>query len=522
MKKVFISTAIPYVNAKPHLGFAFELVLTDALARFYRQSGNDVFFLTGSDENSLKNVLSAEESGVPVSEFVKENAEEFRKLKEVLNLSFDDFIRTTESRHVAGAMKLWKLCEKDIYKKKYQGLYCVGCEEFKTEKDLISAKENLPASPGQPVGNGSSDKFSLASQSILCCPEHPKLKLQEVEEENYFFKLSKYQDKLKKLVESDKLRIVPETRKKEILSFINQGLEDFSISRSRTRAKGWGIGVPGDESQIMYVWFDALSNYINAYGWDNWQKADKLIHVIGKGVIRFHAIYWPAMLMAAGLRVPDEIFAHGYITIEGEKLSKSLGNTIHPKAVTDEFGVDPLRYYLLREISSFEDGDYSKEKFLNSYNANLANGLGNLVSRIMKMAVDYDVGYAKELVDQTLGKGDGPGQRKFSAENFRGLGGEFRADPEQYTQAFADFDLKKAADFVWGKIGELDKYIQETVPFKMIKTDPEKAKKDVAKLVLGLYEVAYLLEPFLPRTAGEVRELLEERKMPASPLFPRR
>ena len=243
------------------------------------------------------------------SDFVDQNAAEFFKLKEVLNLSFDYFIRTTEQRHVDGARELWALCAKDIYKKKYKGLYCVGCEEFKTEKDLINGR----------------------------CPEHPNNDLQQVEEENYFFRLSNYQKKLKELIESDKLKIIPETRKNEVLSFINQGLEDFSISRSRERARGWGVPVPTDESQIMYVWFDALSNYINGYNWKNWQKADKLIHVIGKGVIRFHAIYWPAMLLSAGLRLPDEIFTHGYITVENQKISKSLGNVIHPKTVADVY-----------------------------------------------------------------------------------------------------------------------------------------------------------------------------------------
>jgi len=466
MKKVFISTAIPYVNAKPHLGFAFEIVLTDALARFYRLDNNETFFLTGTDENSLKNVLAAEEVGMETSDFVDQNAAEFFKLKEVLNLSFDDFIRTTEQRHVDGARELWALCAKDIYKKKYKGLYCVGCEEFKTEKDLINGR----------------------------CPEHPNNDLQQVEEENYFFRLSNYQKKLKELIESDKLKIIPETRKNEVLSFINQGLEDFSISRSRERARGWGVPVPTDESQIMYVWFDALSNYINGYNWKNWQKADKLIHVIGKGVIRFHAIYWPAMLLSAGLRLPDEIFTHGYITVENQKISKSLGNVIHPKTVADVYGIEPLRYYLIREISSFEDGDYSEDKFKNSYNANLANGLGNLVSRVMKMAVDYKVEYKLEKVNL----------------------------PKEYIEAFGNFNLKKAADFVWGKIGELDKYIQETTPFKTIKTDETKAASDVAHLVLGLWEISHLLKPIMPETAEKIIELVENKKTPEKPLFLRK
>ena len=466
MKPIFISTAIPYVNDKPHLGFAFEIVLTDALARFERLVGKPVFFLTGTDENSLKNVLAAEAAGETTAKFVEEHAENFRELKKTLNLSFDDFIRTTEKRHFTGAQKLWGLCQKDIYKKAYKGLYCVGCEEFKKEKDLVNGR----------------------------CPEHPNLELQNVEEENYFFRLSNYQDKLKKLIEQNKLKITPETRRNEVLSFINQGLEDFPISRSRQRAHGWGVPVPDDESQVVYVWFDALSNYINGFGWENWASAEKIVHVIGKGVIRFHAIYWPAMLLSAGVRLPDEIFTHGYITIEGAKLSKSLGNSIHPKVLTDEYGIDPLRYYLIREISSFEDGDFSTDKFKNTYNANLANGLGNLVSRIMKMAVDYGVEY--KVADIGL--------------------------PEDYKNAFLEFNFKKAADFVWARIGELDKSIQVSLPFKTIKTNPEKAKEDVKNLVLGLDEIANLLLPILPETAEKIIALIKDKKVPEAPLFPRK
>jgi len=308
-KKFYITTAIPYVNAAPHVGHALEFVQTDVIARYHRLLGEDVHFQSGSDDNALKNVQAAEEKKIPVEKFVKQNSDKFYQFKNenILNISFDDFIRTTEKRHIDGAQALWKACKKeDIYKKKYKGLYCLGCEVFLTEKDLVDGK----------------------------CPEHKK-KPEIVEEENYFFRLSKYQDWLEKLISSDKLKIIPKTRKNEVLAFIRRGLEDFSISRTKERAHGWGVPVPGDPNQIIYVWFDALANYITAL---DWHKKGKLyqkywpadVHVIGKGITRFHAIYWPVMLKSADIPLPKSEFVHGYITVEGEKISKSLGNIIDP------------------------------------------------------------------------------------------------------------------------------------------------------------------------------------------------
>ena len=361
-KKFYITTAIPYVNAAPHVGFALELVQADALARYHRQKGEDVYFLTGSDENSLKNVQTAEKQNISPQELVDQNSKKFEELKEVLNLSFDDFIRTTEKRHIQSTQKFWLACKKeDIYKKKYKGLYCIGCEAFYTDKDLIDGK----------------------------CPEHHQ-KPEVIEEENYFFKLSKYQDFLKDIIIKNKLKIVPETRKNEVLAFIERGLQDFSISRSNKRACNWGISVPNDESQKIYVWFDALVNYLTGL---NWQNNDKLfkkywpanVHVIGKGISRFHAIYWPAMLKSAGFDFPKEIFVHGYITINGKKISKSLGNTIDPQKIVEKYGTDTIRYYLLKEIPAYGDGDFSESRLKEIYNADLANGLGNLVARVAKL-----------------------------------------------------------------------------------------------------------------------------------------
>src|SRR3972149_298201 len=336
--RFYVTTAIPYVNAAPHIGFALEIVQADAIARYHRLIGDDTFFLTGTDENGLKNVQSAEKSGIPVQKFVGQNSQRFEDLRGALNLSFDDFIRTTEERHILGAQKLWQACDPgDIYKNKYRGLYCVGCEQFYTEKELVDGK----------------------------CPEHGTVP-ETVEEENYFFKLSKYQNRLEKLIESNELGIVPESRRNEILSFIKGGLEDFSISRSKARAKGWGIPVPGDKNQVIYVWFDALSNYINALGYADdgekfkkyWLENEKRTHVIGKGIIRFHAVYWPAMLLSAGIPLPTEIFVHGYLTVDGQKISKSLDNAtasggapqaagaIDTLALADKNGTDHVPYFL--------------------------------------------------------------------------------------------------------------------------------------------------------------------------------
>src|SRR5579859_3966909 len=349
----YVTTAIPYVNAQPHIGFALEIVLTDALARYHRLSGQHVRFLTGTDENSLKNVQAAEREGIPTRELVERNAAQFAGLREPLNLSFDQFIRTSsDPAHLAGVQKLWNAAAErgDIYKRTYHGLYCVGCEQFYTEDELVDG----------------------------LCPEH-FTKPDVVEEENYFFRLSRYQDQLLDLIESDTLRIEPRTRRNEVLSFLRMGLEDFSISRSVARAHGWGVPVPGDPDQVMYVWFDALGNYITALGYadegplyqEYWINNPNRVHVIGKGIIRFHAVYWPAMLLSAGVALPTTIFVHGYVTVGGEKISKSLGNVIDPVEIANQYGTDALRYYLLREIPATDDGDFTLERFIRAYNVDL-------------------------------------------------------------------------------------------------------------------------------------------------------
>src|SRR3989344_3805937 len=369
-KKFYITCAIPYVNAAPHIGHALEFVQGDVIARYHRLLGDEVALLSGGDENALKNVQAAEKAGAPVQKFIDENNTKFIELTKALGCQFNIWQKgSDQTHHFVSSQYLWKLCEKDIYKKSYEGLYCVGCETF-YEKGALNE-------------NGE-------------CFEHPGKKLDVVKEENYFFELSKYQKHIIELITSGSLVIVPETRKNEVLSFLKQPLKDISISRSNERAKNWGVPVPGDNTQRMYVWFDALNIYQSGigFGWDEeeykkWWPAD--VHVIGKGISRFHAVYWPAFLLSAGLGTPKSIFVHGYFTVNGQKMSKTLGNVIDPFELIHKYGADALRYYFLREIPSSADGDFSERRFKELYNADLANGLGNLVARVAKLAENNKV-----------------------------------------------------------------------------------------------------------------------------------
>lgn len=469
-KPFFITTAIDYVNAAPHVGHAVEKVLTDVVARYHRLAGNETYFLTGSDENSLKNVQAAEKAGRPTEEFVAENAEAFKALAGSLDLSFDQFIRTTEQRHFDGAQKMWSAFKPaDLYKKAYKGLYCVGCEEFKLEKDLVEGK----------------------------CPDH-KVAPEVVEEENWFFKLSNYQDELLKLIESDKLKIFPDYRKNEVVSFIKMGLEDFSISRSVARARNWGVPVPGDETQIMYVWVDALSNYITAldYATDGelyqklWAGDGERVHVIGKGILRFHAIYWPAMLLSAGLPLPTTIYAHEYLTINGQKMSKSLGNVIYPSELVEKFGIDGTRYLLLTALPYSKDGDLSWEKMTEKYNADLANGLGNLVSRTIKMAEGYNFDVTHDQVSS-----------------------------EEIKLAMKEFNVSEVLENIAALVRNSNRYIEENKPWELKKTDEEKFRAVMGNLVSNVSQLATSLKPFLPSTSEKIETALKTGKV--EPLFQR-
>lgn len=454
--KFYTTTAIPYVNSHPHVGHALEFVQTDVIARYHKLLGEDVFLTTGADENSLKNVQAAEELDITTQQLCDKNAAIFKELAVKIGLSFNSFLRSSIKKdHWPGVHKLWELCKKsgDIYKKKYKGLYCVGCEAFYTESELVKG----------------------------LCPEHKK-KPEAVEEENYFFRLSKYQKKIEKLIETDKLRIVPETRKNEVLSFIKRGLEDFSISRTRERAKGWGVVVPDDESQIIYVWFDALNIYQTAVGFGTDEKLYKKwwptdVHVIGKGIIRFHAVYWPAILLSSGLPLPKSILVHGYITIEGQKMSKSLGNIVNPLDLLKKYPADALRYFLIKEIPVADDGDFSEKALINRINGELVNDLGNLIYRVLSLAEKFE------------GKIEGnPGLEK-------------RLHLNKIKELMGDYRLNEALEEIWGFIRATNKYVNENEPWKL-------QGKKLANVLYNLLEacriISILIAPFLPDTAEKI------------------
>ena len=477
MENKLITTAIDYVNGNPHLGHALEKIYADVYARHLRKN-NRVYFLTGTDENSLKNVRSAEKEGIPVFELVDKNSLKFQKMREALNLSYDDFIRTTEERHILGAQKLWKACEKDIYKKPYKGLYCVGCEEYYKEEDLEDG----------------------------CCPTH-KTKLEVVEEENYFFKLSNYQKQIEEIIKSDKVKIIPEVRKNEVLSFIRSGLQDFCISRSNERAKGWGIDVPNDNTQKIWVWFDALANYITALDEKNfndfWTNGE-ITHIIGKDIIRFHAIYWIGMLLSANIKLPDKIITHGFITVDNQKMSKSIGNVIDPFELFSKYGIDPVRYFLLSEFNTTGDGDFSYKKFENKYNSDLSSGLGNLVSRVLTLVEK------KNLIGEEIKVSD-----------------SFKKEIEEYVlkvnKHLDNFEFNEALFVIWEIIKQLDKYIEEEKPWQV--EDKEKLIEIFSKLIYGIRKIAGEIEPFMPETSLKILSFLgKEGKMNSIDkkiLFPR-
>ena len=483
-KKIFISTAIDYVNSVPHAGHALEKLQADVLARYHRGLGDEVFFLSGTDDNSLKNVQAAQKQGISTKKLVDKNSKKFYQLKDILDLSYDDFIRTTEQRHIKGAQKLWDSCKKDIYKKNYKGLYCVGCEQFYKENELVKG----------------------------CCAEH-KTKPELVEEENYFFKLTKYQNKLKKIIEKDEIKIIPETRKNEVLSFINQGLEDICVSRSSERAQGWGIDAPNDSTQKIWVWMDALSNYINALGFAQnskkfqnfWNSKNEILHIVGKGILRFHAIYWPAFLLSANLQLPKTIFVHGYINSQGQKMSKSLGNVVDPFELVEKYGTDPVRYYLLREISSTEDGDFTQEKFEERYNADLAKGIGNLVARVITMSVTLSDSEGSRSIRDSSGKA--LRMTIFQTATNKAWKG--------YKKSLDDFKFNEALVEIWKLISFCDKTIDKERPW-------EKSKNQLSvinDLLFALSNIAQMLEPFLPDTSEKILRQLKQGKSKA--LFPR-
>lgn len=472
MKTFYITTPIYYPNAKLHMGHAYTTTICDILARAHKLQGEDVYFLTGADENTEKVARAAKEAHKETREYLDEIIENFRDLFKKLEIDENQFIRTSdEKNHWPGVVEIWKRLEKagDIEKRSYEGLYCVGHEAFVTEKDLIDGK----------------------------CPEHNEVP-QLLKEENYFFKLSKYTRQIKEKIESGEMEIIPESRKNEILALLERGLEDISFSRSAEKMSV-GIPVPSDSSQKIYVWGDALVNYISALGFGRddelYKKFWPGMHVIGKDILRFHAAIWPGMLLSAGIPLPKKILVHGFITSRGKKMSKSLGNTIDPLKLIEDYGAEAVRYYLARHISPFEDGDLTEESFKDAYNAGLANGLGNLTSRIMKMARD-NLNGPVEIFDENI--------------------------PQEFFDYLEKFEINKTCEFIWKEISEMDKYIQENQPFKVVKTDKEKGQKMISDLVVRLYSVARMLNPILPETSEKIKSLIKQNKTPEKPLFARK
>lgn len=470
MNKFYITTAIPYVNGKPHIGHALEYFQADTIRNYHKIIGDETLLLSGADENALKNVQKAEEEGILTKDFLDRNSKIFKDSYEKLGVKLDVFERGSDSvHHFPGVQKLWKLCEKngDIYKKTYSGRYCVGCESFKTEKELVDGK----------------------------CPEHQTVP-EKVTEENYFFKLSNYQDKLLDLIKTGKLQIIPESKKNEIISFIEQGLEDFSISRNKERAKGVGVPVPGDETQVMYVWFDALAIYITGIGYgtneeefNKWWPAD--LHVIGKDINRFHTIYWPAMLLSAGLPTPKAVLVHGFVQSGGQKMSKSVGNIIDPFEISEKYGLEALRYYMLSQIPTTDDGDFTEGRFIEVYNADLANGLGNLVARVAKLCEKVEL---NDLPDT-----------KFS---------------DSYKNYFEKFTFNELLGKIRARISEIDQDIEKNKPWEI--DDNSKLGNLLQNWVEEINQIAYELKPFLPESSGKIQKLFADKKIKSiPPLFPR-
>ena len=488
-KSFYITTTLPYVNAELHLGHALEFVRADVIARYKKLSGLDVFFNTGTDEHGMKIYEKAQSLGLSPQEFVDKSFIDFKESVKIFGMDEEilHFIRTTDEHHIKAAQEFWQRCDKNgyIYKKNYQTKYCVGCECEKHDSELVNGE----------------------------CIDHPGKKIEIIEEENYFFKYSEFSERLLKFYAEHPDFVVPDFRFNEIKAFVERGLHDFSISRLKEKMS-WGIPVPGNEEHVMYVWFDALVNYISTLGWPDspstlkgegrgevdffekyWVNGTPTQYC-GKDNLRFQSAMWQAMLMAAEVPNSHQVVIDGFITAEGGvKMSKSLGNVVDPKEIVAEYGTDALRYFLLREVSSFEDSPFTIERFKDAYNSGLANGLGNLTSRILTLSEKY-------------------------------LDGNFDLNIQyadtDYVLAIDNFNLTRAMDRIWDAIKYLDEYIQKEQPFKLIKVDLEEGKKQINYLVLELYRISLMLKPFLPETSEKIQKLIKENKKPEQPLFLRK
>lgn len=468
MNKFYITTAIDYVNDTIHIGHAFQKILADVLARYHRiKLGEDnVFFLTGTDEYGQKAESAAEKEGLSPQEFVDRISESDKKQQEALNISFNRFINTTDKDHTIAAQEIWRRIEKagDIYLGEFTGLYCTGCEAYYTESDLVDGK----------------------------CPYHPNLEIKKITEKNFFFKWSKYQDFLIQNLEENKNFVVPDTRRQEMLSFAKSGIQDIPISRTSFK---WGIPIPEHEGHVQYVWFDALTNYLTGVGFpQNEELLNKFwpanIHILGKDNLRWHSLLWPAMLKSAGIDLPKTILVNGFLSINGQKISKSLGNVIRPTDWAEKFGVDPVRYYLLRYTTTFEDGDISEEKLIQSYNSDLANGLGNLVARVSKLA---------EKV------------------NFKTEKTHTEFDPE-VEKLIQEYNFHDALAWIWSIIAIADGRVNQTKPWTLEGNELNEVLDELTKLI---QRVGINLQPFLPETSQKILNQFSGQIKSAPSLFPR-
>ncbi len=471
MSKVYICTAIPYVNGNPHIGHAMDYLLADTYARYHRLKGDEVRFQVGTDEHGNKVFSTAQKNHIPVEEYVQENSDKFREFIKRLNISYTDFVRTTDPEHVRSVQEVWKKLEPHIYSAEYDGWYCEGCERLVTQKEY--------------------------EENEGCCPDHQK-PYQKLSEHNYYLRISDFKERIRSAIESGEMRITPEFRKQEMLRLLEDA-PDISISRPRKQLT-WGVPVPGDDDQVMYVWVDALSNYISVLGYPDsddmkefWPAAAQFV---GKDILRFHAITWPAILLGIGLDLPKNLVVHGHVLSNGQKMSKSLGNVIDPMEVLNRKGLPAFRYFFLRHIDSFADSDFTNEKFENAYNNELANDLGNLVQRLATLCKKNDVaGVQSEL--------------KLTSE---------------FCALMDKFEFSKALDLVWGKIQQLNKQIDEQKPWELAKNgESERVQEVLRDLERGLVDTAQLLTVFLPETAQQIIDIFTAKAVvpPAQPLFPK-
>jgi methionyl-tRNA synthetase len=458
--KFYITTPIYYVNDKPHIGHSYTTIVADVLARYNRMLGRDVFFLTGTDEHGAKVAQAAEKVVKEPKEFCDEMAAKFQMTWDSLDISYNKFIRTTDKEHERAVEKFFLVLKEKgaIYEGKYEGLYCTGCEKFITEKELVDGK----------------------------CPDHKK-EPEKILEKNYFFKLKDYLEKVKDLIKPDKIKVEPEQIKKEVLGLFKQNLEDFSVSRESVK---WGIKLPFDETQVSYVWVEALQNYISAIGYENDQdKFNKFwpadLHLMAKDIIKFHAIYWPAMLLAADLPLPKVIFAHGFFTINGQKMSKTIGNVIDPNDLVKKYGADATRYLILSQFPFGQDGDIKADKFDEQYNADLANNLGNLFSRVFKLAQSIENSNTK--IDEKIK------ERTLNVW-------------QEYEEAMNDFRIDKSLEGVRSLIDFSNKYIDEKKPWKLKKTDQDEFSSLMISFLEMIRHVAFMIQPFMPNVSDKIVE----------------